>query len=253
MCLFSVIFQTIPGCPVFVFANREESPDRASSPPAIRNAKNSSGAWLGGTDLKAGGTWLGTNRVGVVAAVTNRRKSSLAAHLKSRGLLCRDLLEQGSLEEAEAEFHRQWKSESFAGFNLILISRERGVIVSAADDLHIQPLTPGPHAITNGEWDDPHDRRINRVLGLVSEFQKSYPSVEDWISQARHVCGLGEETGGDAVCIPCTKGWGTVSASVIAVTDDPQNARYLHAAGSPAVTPFEDYSCEIRSLLEGSE
>lgn len=252
MCLFSVIFQSIPGGPVFVLANREESPDRPSSPPAIRACQNTMGVWLGGTDLQAGGTWLGINAAGVVAAVTNRRKSFLPSDPKSRGLLCRELLEQGSLEKAEAEFHRQWKTEQFAGFNLMLISAERGIVVSSADDLHIQPLTAGHHAITNGDWDDPRDRRIRRVLGMTRAFQKLNPSVEEWITHAKHICRLGEEAGRDAVCIPCTQGWGTVSSSVMALTDDPGKARYLHAAGSPDVTAFADHSAPLLALLKGS-
>lgn len=251
MCLLSLIFQTIPGCPVFVFANREESPTRPSSFPSVRRSQNSNGCWLGGTDLKAGGTWLGVNRAGVVAAVTNRRKALLPQNPKSRGVLCRELLEQGSLEQAEAELHRQWQSEQFAGFNLMLISAERGIIVSSTDELQIQPLTPGHHAITNGAWDDPYDRRIGRVLGLTKAFQQSQPTIEEWIAEAQHICGLGEESGGDAVCIPCTQSWGTVSSSVIALTDDPGQSRYLHAAGPPAVTAYEDYSDELRTLLEG--
>src|SRR5688572_9740667 len=119
MCLFSVVYQSIPGCPVFVFANREESPHRASSPPGVRESAGPNGVWLGGSDLKAGGTWLGINPAGVIVAVTNRRKSQLPPDPKSRGLLCRELLEQDSRQNAEAEFHRQWNAEQFAGFNLI--------------------------------------------------------------------------------------------------------------------------------------
>ncbi len=196
MCLFSVIYQTIPGCPVFVFANREESPDRPSSVPAIRDARTPDGVWMGGTDLKAGGTWLGINRAGVIAAVTNRKKSHLPPNPKSRGLLCRELLEQGPIEQAEAEFHRQWNTEQFAGFNLILLSAERGWIFSAGDRLEIQPLTPGEHAIANRDWNDPDDPRIVRVRGLMRSIQQSGPSLEDWIGQSKRICGLGEDCRG---------------------------------------------------------
>ena len=251
MCLFSVIYQTIPGCPVLVLANREESPDRPSSLPEIRTSQHANGIWLGGTDLKAGGTWLGINRGGLVVAVTNRRKSEVPAHPKSRGLLCRELLEQGTLGNAETEFLRQWNAERFAGFNLILISRDRGLVVSAADALEIQSIPPGIHAITNGAWNDPSDRRIHRVLELLNDFAAPCPPLEEWVSEATAICGLGEESGGDAICIPCTMGWGTVSSSIIALTDDPQNARYLHSAGSPSNMPYLDYSRQLQNLLKG--
>jgi hypothetical protein len=206
---------------------------------------------LGGKDLQAGGTWLGVNRSGVLVAVTNRSKTQKPEeHPKSRGLLCRELLEQGSWEAAEAELHRQWNTEQFAGFNLMLISGERGRIFSGEVELRGQPLTPGHHVVTNRDWDDPHDPRITRVRGLMETFQRKNPTLEDWIDHAKTSCGLGEKAGGDAVCIPCAKGWGTVSSSIIALTEDLARARYLHAGGSPAATPYQDYSPRLISLLE---
>jgi uncharacterized protein with NRDE domain len=253
MCLFSIIYQTIPGCPVLVFANREDSPDRPSAPPAVYDSPAPNGRWLGGCDLLAGGTWLGVNAFGLIVAVTNRRKTPLPAHPKSRGLLCRELLEQGSWKAAIEEFHCQWNAEKFAGFNLMLVSREQGRIFSAGDHLREQPLTPGLHAVTNRDWNDPDDKRIARVRELMAKFQRENPGVDDWLLHAKTICGLGEDVGGDAVCIPCRQGWGTVSSSIIALTDEPANARYLHAAGSPAVTAYDDYSPQLISQLEESQ
>jgi uncharacterized protein with NRDE domain len=252
MCLLSIAYHTLPGCPVFVLANREESPNRPSAAPAVVDAPRPGGRWLGGRDLQAGGTWLGVNRTGLMVAVTNRPKIRTPADPKSRGLLCRELLEAGSFDAAEAEFHRQWNTEEFAGFNLMLISAERGWIFSAGDDLRIQPLSPGIHAVTNRDWNDPGDKRISRVRGLMESFPRENLGLEEWIQQSKTIGGLGEDAGDDAVCIPCTKGWGTVSSSIIALRDDVAQSRYLHAAGSPASTAYHDYSPLLISLLENA-
>lgn len=250
MCLFSVVYQSVPNCPILVFANREESPFRPCTLPHVIEGASRKAPWMGGQDLKAGGTWLGVNQAGLVVAVTNRPKSQTSPPLKSRGLLCRDLLEQKSLADAEAEFSRQWQQESFAGFNLMLISRERGVVISAGDELEIQPLQPGLHAVTNFDWNDPADRRLQRIRGLMEQFHHSKPTWQEWMCWGKSTCGLGEDAGGDAICYPCQREWGTVSSSVIALPEDFQSAHYFHAAGSPADTPYDDFSPQLVSLLD---
>lgn len=252
MCLFSIIYQDNPDFPVFVFANREESTDRPSAPPEIVPASPEKSSWLGGRDLLAGGTWLGVNQSGLIAAVTNRAKNPKPGPLKSRGRLCRELLEQDSLEAAEREFHRQWKRENFAGFNLLLIAPDRGIVISAGHSLTTEPIPPGRHAITNGDWNDPGDKRLTRTRRAMDAFPEDAETIDDWIELAKTHCGLGEETGNDAVCLPCDRGWGTVSSSIIALSNDPARSRYLHAAGSPAVVPYQDYSPLLVSLLKAS-
>ena len=249
MCLFSIIYQVDPHFPVFVLANREEALERPSAAPEIVSPPAKNMNWLGGRDLLAGGTWLGVNAGGLVVAVTNRAKTPRPGKLKSRGLLCRELLEQPSLVAAEREFQRQWQRENFAGLNLLMISRERGVIVSAGDRIHLQPLERGRHAIANGDWNDPEDRRIARVQKAMEAFPADDPTGREWIERAEALCGAGEEQGGDAICLPFRSGWGTVSSSIIALSHDPAKCRYLHAAGPPSDTHYRDYSPLLVSLF----
>ncbi len=250
MCMFSVVYQQIPDCPVLILANREESQTRPSTNPEITATTNSLGDWLGGKDKIAGGTWLGINRAGVIVAVTNRAKMDQPATPKSRGLLCRELLEQGTWEAAQEEFQRQYHPDRFAGFNLMLISEDNSLVYSAGDELVTQSMKPGCHAITNRDWNDPTDQRIHRVRHLLEITFQENPRLEDWITRSKHLCGLGENTGGDAVCIPCQNGWGTVSSSILALTLDRKLSRYHHAAGSPSSTAFADYSPKLTALLK---
>src|SRR5512144_1181918 len=91
MCLILTALDAHPDYSLVVAANRDEFYDRPTAAAAF---------WpehpkiLGGRDLKAGGTWLGIDRTGRWAAVTNYRQGEREATApRSRGLLVSDYLE----------------------------------------------------------------------------------------------------------------------------------------------------------------
>ena len=90
MCTILVRWDPAAAEPLVVAANRDEFYDRPSA---------AAGFWadapwiLGGRDLKAGGTWLGVDRRGRFAAVTNFRQGEREpAAPRSRGHLVSDYL-----------------------------------------------------------------------------------------------------------------------------------------------------------------
>src|SRR5665213_1334345 len=89
MCLLALFFRVVEDAPVVLGANREEDYRRGGEPPRLREGPC---RFVAGLDPTAGGTWLGVNEHGVVAAVTNRVKEEKPEHPRSRGLLVRDLL-----------------------------------------------------------------------------------------------------------------------------------------------------------------
>src|SRR5436309_2808690 len=89
MCMLAILYRVVDGCPVIVAANREEFFDRQGSPPEHWDACP---AIVAGRDPRAGGTWLGVNQHDVLCAITNRPKGPVPSDLRSRGLLCRELL-----------------------------------------------------------------------------------------------------------------------------------------------------------------
>jgi len=77
MCVFSVVYRVFPDCPIFVLTNRDESTARPTLSPRRFDATTPHGAhWFGGADQRAGGTWLGVNEHGLLAAVTNRKTTT---------------------------------------------------------------------------------------------------------------------------------------------------------------------------------
>lgn len=115
MCLILIACRAHSEYPLVVAANRDEYFARPSQPAAF---------WpdapylLAGRDLLAGGTWLGINRQGQFAALTNIREPGVPepTDLVSRGHLVSEFLT--SAEPAE-QYLQQLQPERYNGFNLI--------------------------------------------------------------------------------------------------------------------------------------
>src|ERR687892_2230737 len=94
MCLVLLAFNCNPDYSLILAANRDEFYDRPTAPAGFWE---DAPAVLAGRDLKAGGTWLGVDRRGRFAAVTNYRQGQReAAAPRSRGRLVSDFLTMGT-------------------------------------------------------------------------------------------------------------------------------------------------------------
>lgn len=248
MCLLGIAYQILPDCPVALLANREEFYGRPTDSPRVHPREGERRAWLGGQDLRAGGTWLGANEGGMVVAVTNRRKTNPPANPVSRGSLCRELLGLGDVAGAFAEGLRQLQSLPFAGCNLIVLDRHSGFIIEAGDTVVSKPLTPGIHCITNADADDPSDPRIRRARTVLESLGAPVPEI--WIPEAMWLCGAGAEGQQPAICLEGSDR-GTVSSSIITLPTDVGRSTYLYADGPPSRTPYRDDSPQFRKLLLG--
>lgn len=247
MCLFATAFQTVPGCPVLALINRDEFRTRPTAAPQV--IRDNQVAWVGGTDLQAGGTWLGVNQFGLVVGVTNRRKSNVPPNPRSRGLLCRDLLQCTDADKALAETKRLLSQHEFDGFNLLLLSSENSTVIEAADEVEIRELSPGLHCIGNGPLDDETDRRVRSTREKLEQMIQLTDGVDQLVGGAQQLCAL---CGDDAWNSICRVGgvWGTVSSTIIALPDDLESARYTYAPGPPQDTPYDDCSPLIQSILK---
>jgi uncharacterized protein with NRDE domain len=87
MCVLALWLGLDPKTPLVAAANRDESYDRPSSPPAEIEP-----GIVAGKDLLGGGTWLGVNRHGLFVAVTNRKSPERTPDSLSRGLLALEAL-----------------------------------------------------------------------------------------------------------------------------------------------------------------
>jgi uncharacterized protein with NRDE domain len=150
MCLVVVAHAAAARYRFVMAANRDElhaRPSRPASwwpePPGL----------LGGRDLLAGGTWLGVDRHGRVAAVTNVRDGTPREAPRSRGALVTGYL-GGTESAADSAARAAAEGASFAAFNLLIF--DGAELWYTSNRVSTARLTPGVHAFSNApfgvEW-----------------------------------------------------------------------------------------------------
>jgi len=255
MCVFSVAYRVWPDCPIFVLTNRDESTERPTLSPRIFESTTPKGArWFGGADQRAGGTWLGVNEHGLLVAVTNRKTTSVPANPRSRGLLCRDLLECVSVKSALDRLGNELSDHAYAGFNLILLTARRAhaFIREVADETRMHKLKPGIHTIGNGHLNASDDLRVQRTQTLVEEMVRcGGHNWTNWVEQAKTICRTHADADKPGICLH-GDGWETVGSTIVGLPLDPRQSVYHYAAGPPCRTPYVDYTVSFRGLFARS-
>ena len=189
MCLILFAYRVRPETPLIVAANRDEFYGRPAHPAHFWP---DAPGLLAGRDATAGGTWLGVNRQGRFAAVTNFAVTGLAesprpdrenpsatiqdsapdaraaSALRSRGDLSSCFLRSTA---SAAEFARRIQGLEYQGFNLLLWDGQS--LVCTSNRGATQTLAPGFYGLTNAE------------LGVA------WPKVEDGIDRLDKVVAAG--------------------------------------------------------------
>ena len=116
MCLLSIAWQVSVDYPFVFVGNRDEYHARAS---AAADWWGDAPDVLGGRDLVAGGSWLGINRDGRFAVVTNRPDMPAPeTNSLSRGSLVADSL-NGTLDQQRLQALLAEQSPRYGGFSLL--------------------------------------------------------------------------------------------------------------------------------------
>ena len=213
---------------VFIAANRDEMIGRPWTPPAAH--------WpelpgvIAGRDTLAGGTWMGLNRHGVMAAVLNRRGSlGPAPGKRSRGELPLIALAETTARSAAAAVAAQ-DAGLYRSFNVVIADRQSGYFLRGLEQGQpdLQTLGAGVWMVTAGEPNETSSPRIARHLPRFKEAPFSaWPGLlaDDADPQ------------GSALNIRPHDGFGTVCASVVAL---PRGGApvWRFAAGPPHAPAF---------------
>lgn len=210
---------------VFIGANRDEMVARPWVPPAE--------FWPGvvaGRDELAGGTWLGINTAGVVAAVLNRHGSlGPAAGKRSRGELPLLALAEANAAAAAARLGNL-DAGLYRSFNLVVADAEGAFFLCGleAGAPECRQLPAGVWMITSGE---PNELASPRIARHLPRFQAA--DFGEWPKLLADAAEPVES----ALNIPPHDGFGTVCSSVIAL---PRNGppMWRFAAGPPDVAAF---------------
>ncbi len=244
MCIMAFLYRTAKNTPILVAANREEMYDRPSQPPRIQSGTP---RVICGVDRKAGGTWLGVNQFGMFATVTNRRKSNPPAEPRSRGLLCRELLDCRTAREAVLVAADELATGAYGGANYLVADAEYAGVVYGGNRVDIVDLEPGLHVLTNGNVDDPRDERheyVRRMLTL-----HTLDSSVTFLAVASRVFSRKSDAHGRRGAVITGGDRGTVSSALLALADKMQHSTLQYAPGPPHETAYDDLSALLRQVL----
>ncbi|PCJ46800.1 MAG: hypothetical protein COA74_12935 [Gammaproteobacteria bacterium] len=152
MCILFIAIKQHLEYPLIICANRDEFHQR---PTQAAHFWKQPKEMLAGKDLQAGGSWLGINKTGQFAAITNIRNGQPTSQDKrSRGELVTKVLDDQETRSAVIDY--EWlkqHSDDYNGFNLIYGNLNGLYCYNSVSKLQIR-LDNGFHAISNGGMDD---------------------------------------------------------------------------------------------------
>ncbi|WP_426956344.1 NRDE family protein [Muricoccus radiodurans] len=235
MCTVIVLRRPGHSWPLLLAANRDERIDRPWDPPA-----EIAPGVLAGRDRMAGGTWMGLNALGIVAAVLNRPGTlGPAAGKRSRGELPLLALEAHTAEAAVLRL-TGLDAGDWRPFNAVVADSRSAHFVRGLGSGHPEavPLPDGVSMVTAMDPNDPASPRTRRHLPRFRGAPPPDPDRDEWSAWET----LLADDGGDrlaALRVPPRDGFGTVCASLLGLAADGR-AVWRFAAGPPGLTPFRD-------------
>jgi uncharacterized protein with NRDE domain len=244
MCLIWFSYRSQPGYRLLLAANRDEFFSRPTTPRAWR------GGIAAGWDEEGGGTWLGVNRLGHLAALTNYRDPARQRqNPPSRGEIVPAYLRSG---QSAAVFFQQLRNtaERYNPFNLLIFDGEEMFFYANTGD-RLEQVTPGEHVLSNSSLDVdwPKTRRIKELFTPLILPGQLDPELFFAALRDRHqpqdeelpATGVGINRERMLAPVFVTSfNYGTRSAAVVAIKDDGvidfYERTYQHQEGAIEIT-----------------
>lgn len=163
MCILFVAVNQHKDYPLIIAANRDEFFNRGTSESHIWDSEH---GIIAGKDLQAGGTWMGINKEGYIASLTNiRDPQKISADAITRGELVSHYLQQ--------PVDRYFKTlssgkENYNGYNLLFGKWDNLSVYNNHLD-KLQHLTDGYYGLSNASLNSPWPK-INKGVGKLEEY-----------------------------------------------------------------------------------
>ncbi len=146
MCLVLFSCKAHEKYPLLIAANRDEFYARPTEPAGFWDHNRKI---LAGRDLLGGGTWMGVNRNGKIALLTNYRDpANISEEAPSRGDLVRVFLENDLKAEDYLE-KVSWQGQRYNGFNLICGELNGDLWYYGNYQEGVHKISPGHHGLSN--------------------------------------------------------------------------------------------------------
>ena len=171
----------------------------------------------------------------------------MPAEPRSRGLLCRELLELRTAKEAAAHAAKELATGRYAGANYVCADGRYAAVVHGGNKVEVVELTPGLHVITTGNVDDPKDERhefVRRMLTL-----HTLDSAVTFLAVASRVFSRKPDSEGRRGVVIVGGEFGTVSSTLLSLPRKIQHAVYQYASGPPCDCAYDDLSALLRQVL----
>jgi hypothetical protein len=260
MCTIVILSRPGHDWPILIAANRDERLARPWKKPAAH--------WpdrpevVAGLDVLAGGSWLGLNATGVVAAALNRQGTLGPAEGKrSRGELVLDALDHTDAVDA-ADALGAIDPGAYRPFNLVIADNRDALLLCHRDGtgetpVTVEPLGAGLTMVTALERDDLRSPRIRTYRPRFLAAPVPDPGRGDWTAWETLLASRDQEAGAgptDSLFIdPVPAGgadlFGTTSSSLIAlpaVERLGQSPVFRFASGPPESWRWEEVSLPWR-------
>lgn len=253
MCTLVILRRPGHPWPVILGANRDEMIDRPWAAPGRH--------WpdrpevIAGLDRTAGGSWLGLNDHGVVAAILNRRGSlGPEPGKRSRGELVLEALDHADALAA-AEALAELNPAAYRSFNMVVADNRdaywlRNSGTPEARVVELAPIPEGLSMLTAYDLDDPQSPRIARHKADFEAAAAPEPALPDGGDWSAWQALLGRaEPGSESAMTVERGGFQTVCSSLIALPaadpalpagapEAPLRPVWLFAPGRPDRVPF---------------
>jgi hypothetical protein len=242
--MLTILYRVAKNTPILLAANREENVTRPTQFPKIQPGTP---RVVCGTDKQAGGTWLGVNQFGLLITVTNRARTRAPLEPRSRGLLCRDLLEVRTAREAAELARKELSTGRYAGANYLCADGKYAAVVYGGHRVEVVELQPGLHTLSSGNIDDKNDERhefIRRMLTL-----HTLDSAVTFLAVASRAFSRKPDNEGRRGVVLTGGEHGTVSSTLLSLPRKIQQSIYQYSDGPPSDRPYEDLSALLRQVL----
>jgi len=244
MCTLVILRRPERAWPVVIGANRDEMIGRPAMPPGRH--------WpdrmevVAGLDLHAGGSWLGVNDWGVVAAVLNRRGSlGPEAGLRSRGELVLEALDHADAVAAAAAL-THLDPAAYRTFNLIVADNRDAFWLRHSGEGRVaaHPLADGLSLIAAGDINETETPRLAlagprfRAAPAPDPDREEWTAWQDLLGDDRAPPGAPSEA---ALRFRTARGFATVSSALVALPAAPSPERpavFRFAGWQPETSPW---------------
>ncbi|MGS2721221.1 NRDE family protein [Paraglaciecola aestuariivivens] len=171
MCILFVAINQHKDFPVIIAANRDEFFKRDTAPSHFWPEHQDV---LAGRDLQAGGTWMGINKQGYLAALTNiRDPHKLDANARTRGELVSQYIKQ-----PKQDYQTQLSStrQHYNGYNLLFGPWHKLAVYN--NHLNsLQYLTDGYYGLSNASLNSPWPK-VSRGVNKLKNYCQSNQVVQ---------------------------------------------------------------------------